>query len=116
MAEKGRTITTGQLLDAEAEKGTIIWEWKSPYKGPTRAWWTADNLLGDSPFPIVDRKEWLPKENELPFMRWCFNRYIGPSEGKAFLLASAKQEKKIVREKLDDIQRVDVLTLTTEGW
>jgi hypothetical protein len=116
MAEKRRSIASDQLLNIEAKNGTIIWEWKSQFKGPTRVWWTADNLLQNSPFPIVDRKEWVPQENDLPFTRWCFNEYVDPSQGKALLLASAKEQKRIVREKFGDIRQIDVLTLTTDGW
>jgi hypothetical protein len=116
MAEKRRTITCDDLLKVKAEKGTIIWEWKSQFQGPTRVWWTGDNLVADSPFPIVDRKEWILQAKELPFTRWCFDEYVDPSQGKALLLASAKEQKRIVREKFGDLQRIDVLTLTTDGW
>lgn len=117
MAERGRIINFESFLQSsESGQGTVICEWKSKFKGPIRLWWTGDDLFADTPFPIVDREELPLKTNEQPFTRWCFDKYIDPSKGKALLLAVTKEQRKIVSEKLDHIRRVEVPTLTTEGW
>jgi hypothetical protein len=117
IAAEHRTISFTDFVQAfEVENGTLICEWKSVLKGPVRWWWAGDDVLAKSPFSVPDRASWTLDGHPLPFRRWCFDEYIDPSGGKARLVYTTTNERKLLRERLKDVRRIDVLTFATEGW
>jgi hypothetical protein len=50
MSRGGRTISLDQLSKAIRErKGTVIFEYRTPHKGPIRRWWTAEDVYARTP-------------------------------------------------------------------
>jgi hypothetical protein len=117
MAEMGRTTSSDDCIQAlDGGKGTLIREWKGRFVGPTRYWWTEDDLFAKSPFPIADRATRTPVAKTSRFTQWCFDEYINVSNGKAMLVVIPKQQRKILREKLKQVTKIEVRTLMREGW
>ena len=86
-----------------SKTGTLICEQLS-IKGPSRLWWTADNIPEISPFPYAtsNNRTRICYEAEFrPFGKWCFQQYTSPSTGKAFLVdLPATQRRNIWRQVL----------------
>lgn len=86
MKKQGRTIEWGDFVRAMDEcRGTMIWERR--LKGPSRWWWTPENVYGLCPYPIVVWIEKLPfDEIYRPLATWCRERYTRPDDGRAVLV------------------------------
>jgi len=65
--------------------GTLIIE--QAQKQPCRFWWTSDDLrtLAPVPIPPFGELDLMLLNSPFPFVRWCFERYLSPVTGCAFL-------------------------------
>lgn len=93
MKREGRSIEWPEFIQRMGEAGgTVIIEWYFP-KGPTRWWWTSDNVRALSPYPLPNSKQ-----VEIGFLTehglagdWCHERYTNISDGGARLVAGTHQ-------------------------
>jgi hypothetical protein len=85
----GRVISWPEARDrAMANQGTLIHE-RPYFNGPSRFWWTPDDVAGLSPFPFVrfsNDKRHLFDEKSRPFGNWCRERYTNKVSGSALLV------------------------------
>src|SRR5690349_18357124 len=55
MAAVNRTMTLEEFIGrVDRGEGSYICEYKTPFKGPIRLWWTPDDIYSKTPFPCVD--------------------------------------------------------------
>lgn len=96
MSSVHRTISFSDFCKAvESGEGTFVCEWENVFKGPTRWWWTEDNVYAATPYPCVDHVNMKADAMFSPFLDWCSKQYIG-RDGKArYVIASADQKKSI---------------------
>ena len=79
-------------LRVSAEGGTLIVESPTLGWGTTRAWWTPDDILAQSPYSqptLEDYKSHLESAAEekcLDWDRWCFDNYTRLEQGRALLI------------------------------
>jgi hypothetical protein len=86
MKSRGRLMTWAEFLRTMRDSGgTCIEERFSP-KGPVRFWWTAEDVYGESPYPISDWFTMRKGRKAEPFIRWCRERYTGANDGRAVLI------------------------------
>jgi hypothetical protein len=86
MKSRGRLMTWAEFLRTMRDSGgTCIEERFSP-KGPVRFWWTAEDVHGESPYPIIDWFTMRKGRKAEPFIRWCRERYTGADAGRAVLI------------------------------
>jgi hypothetical protein len=90
MKRRGRYL---RISDArrriESDGGTLLIEAPSLGWNFTRAWWTPNDLLEESPFPLPegdDYKTAVKHMRCLEWDRWCWDNYICEDDGKAYLL------------------------------
>lgn len=99
-----------------SNEGTYISEYRA--KGPHRFWWTSDNLYKMSPVAIVSDLTMSvdPDPAVKVFARWCFDRYVSPNNGKAFLVAMPRERGLSLKEKLRNARGVSVLSVRESVW
>jgi hypothetical protein len=86
MRQLGRVISWAEFVRAMNERGgTCIEERFSP-KGPVRFWWTAENVQGESPHPIIDWFTMRKGRQGEEFVHWCRERYTDAEAGSAVLV------------------------------
>ncbi len=70
--------------------GTVIVEWRP--KRPVRVWWTSDDVLALAPCdpPEFEKLDFLGVEPPHEFVKWCHERYLNESCGKATLCIPPK--------------------------
>lgn len=64
------------------EKPTLGWNF-------THAWWTPDDLLALSPYPVPTEDEYDNSAKEMKCLNWdawCWDNYTSPETGRAFLI------------------------------
>ncbi|QDV48733.1 hypothetical protein [Gimesia fumaroli] len=95
MWNDGRTLSRRKLrrrFDA-GETGTLILESPTMGWGFTHAWWTPDDLKTLS--PVIKQEDdvyWeqvldlMEEDQPHPWDEWCWQEYVSPHQGKAFLL------------------------------
>lgn len=91
MRSDGRTLSRRALRRRlqSGETGTFIIEAPTMGWGMTHAWWTPDDLLALAPIaePLPEEYEDLIAEMQVhPWDEWCWQEYLSPFGGKAFLL------------------------------
>lgn len=91
LAEQGRFLSWTEFLTRTSDSpGTVVIEVGN--KLQSRFWWTAEKILSQAPTEP-------PKYAELniifyggatyhPFSRWCYENYLAPDTGTAFLVSS----------------------------
>jgi hypothetical protein len=91
MKVNGRTMGwEGFIREINEGHGTLIVE-RFSFKGPTRMWWTRDNVYEVCPSPLVD---WLTMTRDKGFdavREWCHTRFTSAT-GNAFLILGNKDE------------------------
>jgi len=95
MRDANRRITWQEFKEAtEDGSGTIIGESLSP-KGPSRIWWTTENIPASSPHKWNREKHlaW-PEPEFLPFFEWCYENFTSPKSGRAQLVVIPEIEGK----------------------
>jgi hypothetical protein len=95
MKAANRLMTWQEFKQAtENSSGTIIGEFLSS-KGPSRIWWTTENILASSPHKWNREKHlaW-PEREFLPFFEWCYKNFTSPKSGRARLVAIPEVERK----------------------
>jgi hypothetical protein len=110
MAALNRTITFedySRIL--ENGEGTHIHEWESAFKGPVRWWWTSEDVAVVNPDPTADRYTMTRDALFQPFLEWIYREYTSPS-GKALLVIATNEQKKSIRDKLQNKGIMDVPT------
>lgn len=69
------------------EAGTLIVEQPMLGWGNTRLWWTPDNVTKQSPYTEPSADEYKAAGTRcLEWDRWCYENYVGPDDGRAWLL------------------------------
>lgn len=89
LAAVGRYMDWSEVATKlKAGEGTLIIEHLSP-KGPTREWWTEDNLKADAPVPLPTSIKSAPTEGTREavqaYAKSCVCRYVDLDEGVALL-------------------------------
>lgn len=82
----GRTLDWREVEQhLAAGRGTLIIE--QAQKESLRLWWTADDVVSQSPFPIppFDALDFMGTDPKLPFVVWCHRRYLARDTGSASL-------------------------------
>ncbi len=90
MRQNGRYLRLSRARSLILEKGgTFIIEVPTLGWGFTHAWWTPDDLLAISPFPVPTKAEYeqaVEKMQCLDWDDWCWKNYTCPEHGRAFLI------------------------------
>lgn len=107
MKNAGRLMQWEEFKQTEANgTGTAIGEDLSA-KGPSRLWWTSDDIPAMSPHKWKREQHvaWMEPEF-LPFFRWCYARYTSPQSGLAQLVAVPEEERRQLKAMLTSIRFV----------
>ncbi len=92
MTAKNRVIQWPEFVQTLREKrGTLIIE-GDPRKGP-KFWWTAEKVSSLSPYPCSSDLGTLFDRSYRPFRAWCYQRYISPATGSAFLVLGGEGQR-----------------------
>jgi hypothetical protein len=103
----GRVISwPAAWAHAGANEGTLIYEMLS-FHGPSRFWWTPDDVAAISPFPfrrLTDTGRHMMENEFRPFAQWCHQRYTSEASGTALLIEqpSTKEERHSFRREAAD--------------
>ena len=76
----------------EEKRGTLIVE-GDPFKGPN-LWWTSDDVRSASPYRCSCDIGTLRDRGYDPFMQWCYERYLSPKIGHAFLVLGGEGQRR----------------------
>ncbi len=100
MHRRGRLLSRSEVKKRiAAEGGTMIIESPSPGWGNTRAWWTPDSLMALAPFPTPTEKDYegdlFDKERAVPWDQWCWDNYVSPDVGRAFLVKTSARKRAV---------------------
>lgn len=82
--------------ELEQQRGTVIVE-RYSFSGPTRWWWTQENVSEICPYPIVDWFKMSQHARYRPLVGWFRQRYTDPDSGGALLIAIDGVPKSEVR-------------------
>ncbi len=94
----------------------MILEYRTPFKGPVRPWWTAEDVYARAPYPCVDRYHMWKDSSFRPFLDWLDREYLSPIEGRAFFVVSTAKQRQSFRAELKNARSIEVPTVTREGW
>lgn len=90
MRRCGRYLSLSEAQSAIARSaGTLIIEQPSLGWNVTRAWWTPENLVAQSPFGLPcheDYKNAAKTMTALDWDRWCWRNYTSLDNGRAFFI------------------------------
>lgn len=90
MRRRNRFLSWDEALRRIGQSGgTLIIETPSPGWNFTHAWWTPEDVLAKSPYSMPSEEEYIRAAEEsrcLDWDRWCWDNYICPEKGTAFLL------------------------------
>lgn len=93
MTAKNRVMQWPEFVQVLQEKrGTLIVE-GDPRKGPN-FWWTAENVHSLSPSPCSCDLGTLFDSSHRPFRVWCYERYVSPAIGSAFLVLGGEGQRR----------------------
>ena len=109
MASMGRSMPWSEFQpEIDDRRGTVIREVLST-KGPSRWWWTAEDVTANSPHKCApnDKSAWLDPEFRL-FSRWCKERYTHAASGTACLVVVPDAERKRFLKRLPDLHFVSI--------
>lgn len=69
----------------QSDYGTLIVEGSNTSIG--RYWWTEENIneISDLPIPSKDELDYPGVKPPTEFVKWCYKRYLEPTQGIAFL-------------------------------
>lgn len=100
MASGGRVIGwTDFTREIMQNHGTVIMEWES-YKGPTRWWWTPDEVRVKSPCLLPDSNEVVYESEFQSFYTWCYETYTDPAAGEGMLVECTSEQKQSFKEQI----------------
>lgn len=86
MKSRQRLISWPEFVRTmRAAGGTCVEEKFSP-KGPTRFWFTPENVYQQSPHQIIDWFTMRKGRQYEPFIHWCRTRYTSADSGSALLV------------------------------
>jgi hypothetical protein len=86
MKRCGRSLGLSNVnKEIQAKGGTLIIEYPSPGWRHTRAWWTPDDLFSKSTISLPTIEEEMALEH-LDWYKWCWDSYLCPGNGRAYLL------------------------------
>ncbi len=90
MRAAGRFLPWRMALERiEHSGGTLILESPTIGWAVTRAWWTPDDVLAQTPTPPPDKSE---RDHSVlsrhPFIEWCHDHYTDLDHGTGYLLAT----------------------------
>jgi hypothetical protein len=112
MSNLRRTISFLEFCKAvESGQGTFVCEWENVFKGPTRWWWTEDDVYAATPYPCVDHLHMKTDAAFSPFLDWCCEQYVG-RQGKARYVIASLEEKKLVAPVLEKSRKLDIPLLS----
>lgn len=93
MTRTKRALLWPDFVRALEEKhGTLIVE-GDPRKGPN-LWWTTESVSAVSPHRCSCDLGSLFDRNYRPFRMWCYERYISPTTGTAFLVLGGEGHRR----------------------
>ncbi len=96
MKALGRTVDFASIRqDLENGRGTLMLETFS-FEGPTRAWWTEDDISALCPYPIADWFSMLHRPGFEDVRHWLAETYTART-GKALLVLGSREEWSSVR-------------------
>ena len=112
MKVNGRTMDWADFIrEISNGHGTLIVEQFS-FKGPTRMWWTTENLYEACPYPLAD---WFTMTKDASFdavRQWCHARYTSAA-GDALLVLGTREQWRTIRADApltfrDDVRYLEV--------
>ena len=86
-------------------------EWENAFKGPTRWWWTEDDVYAATPYPCVDHLHMTTDATFSPFLDWCSEQYVG-RHGKARYVVASDEQKKRAAPNLEKSRTLDIPLLS----
>jgi hypothetical protein len=97
LSANGRLLSWGEfLVQTQNESGSVVMEVGK--KAKPRFWWTRDRILSIAPMapPRLREQEYVAfgGANYHPFARWCYEHYLSPETGSAFLTYPEKDDVK----------------------
>lgn len=90
MRAQGRFVSWAELEPRLQDGvGTLVVE--QAQKQGVRVWWTEDDVVQEAPVPVIPEPEldFFRRNRPMPFVSWCFGRYLHRESGKAFLTEPA---------------------------
>ncbi|MBZ5524527.1 MAG: hypothetical protein LAP21_19990 [Acidobacteriia bacterium] len=87
------------VQEVDQSRGTVIIEQES-YKGPTRWWWTPDDVDVQSPHPVDNASHALHDPAFHPFYAWCHETYTNAATGRGMLISCTPEQRRSFKDKI----------------